>query len=214
MVEPIFDYQFRIIVVGDSTVGKSALLRAFTEGKFSEICDPTVGVDFFARLIEVRDGIRVKLQLWDTAGQERFRTITWSYYRNSVGALLLYDITRRSSFDHLIEWLFEARRHIEPGRAVFEVVACKVDLEGSRVVSTEEGKAFAESHGLSFIETSAKTGYNLENTFTNISQQIYDKIQSGELKMQDGWDGIRTGFSRSENTVRLMEAEVERDGCC
>ncbi|GIX98884.1 ras-related protein Rab-39B [Caerostris darwini] len=198
----------------DSTVGKSALLRAFTEGKFSEVCDPTVGVDFFARLIEVKDGVRVKLQLWDTAGQERFRTITWSYYRNSVGALLLYDITRRSSFEHLVEWLFEARRHIEPGRAVFEVVACKVDLESSRVVSTEEGKAFAESYGLSFIETSAKTGFNLENTFVNISQQIYDKIQSGELKMQDGWDGIRTGFSRSNNTVRLMEAEVEKDGCC
>ncbi|GIY80315.1 ras-related protein Rab-39B [Caerostris extrusa] len=214
MVEPIFDYQFRIIVVGDSTVGKSALLRAFTEGKFSEVCDPTVGVDFFARLIEVKDGVRVKLQLWDTAGQERFRTITWSYYRNSVGALLLYDITRRSSFEHLVEWLFEARRHIEPGRAVFEVVACKVDLESSRVVSTEEGKAFAESYGLSFVETSAKTGFNLENTFVNISQQIYDKIQSGELKMQDGWDGIRTGFSRSNNTVRLMEAEVEKDGCC
>ncbi|KFM56932.1 Ras-related protein Rab-39B, partial [Stegodyphus mimosarum] len=162
MVEPIFDYQFRLIVVGDSTVGKSALLRAFTEGKFTEVCDPTVGVDFFARLIEVKNGIRVKLQLWDTAGQERFRTITWSYYRNSVGALLLYDITRRSSFEHLVEWLFEARRHIEPGCAVFEIVACKADLESSRVVSTEEGKAFADSYGLSFIETSAKTGYNLE----------------------------------------------------
>lgn len=73
MVEPIFDYQFRLIVVGDSTVGKSALLTAFTHGKFSEVCDPTVGVDFFARLIEVKDGVRVKLQLWDTAGQERFR---------------------------------------------------------------------------------------------------------------------------------------------
>ncbi|KAG8201316.1 hypothetical protein JTE90_016795 [Oedothorax gibbosus] len=214
MVEPIFDYQFRIIVVGDSTVGKSALLRSFTEGKFTEICEPTVGVDFFARLIEVQDGVRLKLQLWDTAGQERFRTITWSYYRNSVGALLLYDITRRSSFEHLVEWLFEARRHIEPGRAVFEVVACKVDLESTRVVSTEEGKAFADSYGLSFIETSAKTGFNLEKTFVNLSQEIYDKVQCGELKVQDGWDGIKKGFSRSENTVHLLEAEAERDRCC
>jgi len=214
MVEPIFDYQFRLIVVGDSTVGKSALLRAFTDGKFTEVCDPTVGVDFFARLIEVKDGVRVKLQLWDTAGQERFRTITWSYYRNSVGALLLYDISRRSSFEHLVEWLFEARRHIEPGRAIFEVVACKVDLESNRVVSTEEGKAFADSYGLSFIETSAKTGFNVEKAFTTIAQQIYEKIQSGEFKVQDGWDGIRTGFSRSDNTVHLMEAEPEQDGCC
>ncbi|XP_015905799.1 ras-related protein Rab-39B isoform X2 [Parasteatoda tepidariorum] len=214
MVEPIFDYQFRIIVVGDSTVGKSALLRAFTEGKFPEVCDPTVGVDFFARLIEVKEGVRVKLQLWDTAGQERYRTITWSYYRNAVGALLLYDVTRRSSFEHLVEWLFEARRHIEPGRAMFEVVACKIDLESSRVVTTEEGKAFADSYGLSFIETSAKTGYNLEKAFATISQQIYEKIQTGEFKMLDGWDGIRTGFNRSKDSLRLMEAEVERDRCC
>lgn len=214
MVEPIFDYQFRLIVVGDSTVGKTALLRAFTDGKFTQVCDPTVGVDFFARLIEVKDGVRVKLQLWDTAGQERFRTITWSYYRNSVGALLLYDISRRSSFEHLVEWLFEARRHIEPGRAIFEVVACKVDLESNRVVSTEEGEAFANSYGLSFIETSAKTGFNVEKAFTTIAQQIYEKIQSGEFKVQDGWDGIRTGFSRSDNPVHLMEAEPERDGCC
>lgn len=96
----------------------------------------------------------------------------------------------------------------------FKVVACKVDLESSRVVSTEEGKAFADSYGLSFIETSAKTGYNLEKTFTNISQNIYDKIQTGELKVQDGWDGIRTGFNRTENTVHLLEADVERDRCC
>lgn len=73
MVEPIFDYQFRLILIGDSTVGKSSLLKYFTDGKFAELCDPTVGVDFFARLIEVKNGIRVKLQLWDTAGQERFR---------------------------------------------------------------------------------------------------------------------------------------------
>lgn len=75
MVEPIFDYQFRLILIGDSTVGKSCLLKYFTDGKFSELCDPTVGVDFFARLIEVKNGIRVKLQLWDTAGQERFRCV-------------------------------------------------------------------------------------------------------------------------------------------
>lgn len=93
-------------------------------------------------------------------------------------------------------------------------MACKVDLESSRVVSTEEGKAFADSYGLSFIETSAKTGFNVEKAFTTIAQQIYEKIESGEFKVQDGWDGIRTGFSRSDNTVHLMEAEPERDGCC
>merc|ERR1712013_237827 len=86
MVDPIYDYQFRLILIGDSTVGKSSLLRFFSDGKFAEVSDPTVGVDFFSRLVTVKGGARVKLQLWDTAGQERFRSITKSYYRNSVGA--------------------------------------------------------------------------------------------------------------------------------
>lgn len=213
MVEPIFDYQFRLILIGDSTVGKSSLLRAFTEAKFSEVCDPTVGVDFFARLVEVRDGVRVKLQLWDTAGQERFRSMTRSYYRNNVGALLLYDITRRSSFEHLIDWLFEARHHSEPQRTVFEVVACKVDMENAREVTTEEGRAFADFYGMQFVETSAKTGYNVEEAFTIIAQEIYEKIESGEFKV-DGSDGIKCGFTRPSPRVNLLEAEPKGGSCC
>lgn len=128
MVDPLFEYQFRLILIGDSTVGKSSLLKYFTDGKFAKISDPTVGVDFFARLVQVKDGTRIKLQLWDTAGQERFRSITKSYYRNSVGALLVYDITNRKSFEHLPAWISEARRHIQPHEPVFAVVGCKVDL--------------------------------------------------------------------------------------
>ncbi|VEN47155.1 unnamed protein product [Callosobruchus maculatus] len=111
-----------------------------------QLSDPTVGVDFFARLIEVKDGTRIKLQLWDTAGQERFRSITKSYYRNSVGALLVYDICNRSSFEHIPQWMTEARRHIEPHRPVFALVGCKLDLVangGQREVSKEEAKHFA-----------------------------------------------------------------------
>ncbi|XP_071450573.1 ras-related protein Rab-39A-like [Hetaerina americana] len=128
MVDPVFEYQFRLILIGDSTVGKSSLLKYFTEGKFSQVSDPTVGVDFFARQVHVHDGTRIKLQLWDTAGQERFRSITKSYYRNSVGALLVYDITNRKSFENLPAWVTEARRHIQPHEPVFVVVGCKVDL--------------------------------------------------------------------------------------
>ncbi|XP_023221381.1 ras-related protein rab-39 [Centruroides vittatus] len=214
MVEPIFDYQFRLVLIGDSTVGKSTLLKTFTEGKFAEVSDPTVGVDFFARLVEVKSGVRVKMQLWDTAGQERFRSITRSYYRNSVGALLVYDITRRSSFEHLVDWLFEARHHIEPQKAVFQVVGCKVDMEHLREIPTDEGKAFADFYGVKFIETSAKTGYNVEEAFAMIAQEIYSKIETGEFKVEDGWDGIKTGFARPRSNVHLMEAEPEGGGCC
>lgn len=195
-VEPIFDYQFRLILIGDSTVGKSSLLRYFTDGKFAELCDPTVGVDFFARLVEVRPGIRVKLQLWDTAGQERFRSITRSYYRHSVGVIVVYDITNRTSFDHAVDWLQEARLHIDPFRAVYIIVGHKTDLDAEREVSFREGKQLANSHGLHFLETSAKSGQNVEETFSVVAKEIYELIEQGELGPEEGWDGIKDGFGR------------------
>jgi len=216
MVDPIFDYQFRLILIGDSTVGKSSLLRAFTDGKFAEVSDPTVGVDFFARLVQVRDGSRVKLQLWDTAGQERFRSITKSYYRNSVGAVLAYDICNKESYKHIPVWLMEAKRHIEPHKATFLLVGCKRDLaqESYREVQVEEAQALAEYHGISFLETSAKTSLNVEEAFTVISQQIYDKIKSGEYKVEDGWDGIKTGYFQRTGRMGIMEAQPQRSDCC
>ncbi|XP_067160398.1 ras-related protein Rab-39B isoform X3 [Apteryx mantelli] len=118
-MEAIWLYQFRLIVIGDSTVGKSCLIRRFTEGRFAQISDPTVGVDFFSRLVEIEPGKRIKLQIWDTAGQERFRSITRAYYRNSVGGLLLFDITNRRSFQNVHEWLEETKVHVQPYQIVF-----------------------------------------------------------------------------------------------
>jgi Ras-related protein Rab-39B len=216
MVDPIFDYQFRLILIGDSTVGKSSLLRYFTDGKFSELSDPTVGVDFFSRLVQVRDGTRIKLQLWDTAGQERFRSITKSYYRNSVGAILAYDITSHPSFERIAQWMSEARRYIEPFRPVFLLVGCKADLAsaGHRQVLTDEAFSFSAAMGIHCVETSAKTGTNVEEAFQIITQEIYNRIQSGEYKVDDeNWDGIKTGFSGALNN-NLLEAEAAQDRCC
>lgn len=134
MIEVPFHYQFRVIVIGDTMVGKSSLLKTFSEGSFGEL-EPTVGVDFFSKTIEIKptrhrssnqsqahpelrnsanNNVIIKLQIWDTAGQERFRSIVTSYYRNSIGIILVYDVTNRESYDHLIDWFTEARRHIEP----------------------------------------------------------------------------------------------------
>lgn len=118
-MEVPYHYQFRIIVIGDTMVGKSSLLKTFSEGSFGEM-EPTVGVDFFSKIIAIKpkdkpdDNIIVKLQIWDTAGQERFKSIVTSYYRNSVGIVLVYDVTNKESYDHLIDWFDEARRHVEP----------------------------------------------------------------------------------------------------
>ncbi|XP_023600615.1 ras-related protein Rab-39A isoform X2 [Myotis lucifugus] len=143
-METIWIYQFRLIVIGDSTVGKSCLLHRFTQGRFpglrSPACDPTVGVDFFSRLLEIEPGKRIKLQLWDTAGQERFRSITRSYYRNSVGGFLVFDITNRRSFEHVKDWLEEAKMHVQPFRIVFLLVGHKCDLASIRQVTREEAE--------------------------------------------------------------------------
>ncbi|KAH3726743.1 ras-related protein Rab-39B-like [Dreissena polymorpha] len=214
MVEPIFDYQFRLILIGDSTVGKSSLLKYFTDGKFDEVCDPTVGVDFFARLLEVKNGVRVKLQLWDTAGQERFRSITRSYYRNSVGIMLVFDISKRQSFDNITSWLGEAKFHIEPHQAVYMIIGHKADTDSERQVSYREAQQFAQMNGLKYIETSAKTGQNVEEAFQLLARDVYKLLEEGRVKMEDGWDGIKPGFSRRpEEHVHLEEEETARK-CC
>ncbi|KAL0275404.1 UNVERIFIED_CONTAM: hypothetical protein PYX00_003258 [Menopon gallinae] len=205
-------------MIGDSTVGKSSLLKYFVDGKFAEISDPTVGVDFFARLIEVSDGTKIKLQLWDTAGQEKFRSITVSYYRNSVGALLVYDICNKASFDNIPIWMNEAKRQLEPRRPAFALVGCKLDLaknSGCRAVSTEEAKAFADFHDIPHIETSAKSGAFVEEAFRAVTQQVYNRVLSGEYTVEDGWDGIKKGFSRPDGMdFNLVEAEPARTPCC
>ncbi|CAG7834415.1 unnamed protein product [Allacma fusca] len=214
MVEPIFDYQFRLILIGDSTVGKSSLLKYFTDGKFSEVSDPTVGVDFFARLVQVQDGTRVKLQLWDTAGQERFRSITKSYYRNSVGALLVYDTTNHDSFERIPNWMEEARRHIAPFKPVFILVGCKSDLPESAVTS-EEVNRLTVNCDIKSIITSAKTGDNVEEAFRLITEEIYAKLKLGEFRADDeNWDGIKRGFngSGSGGGPLLMGEQVSK--CC
>jgi len=214
MVEPIFDYQFRLILIGDSTVGKSSLLKYFTDGKFEDMCDPTVGVDFYARLIEVEPGVRVKLQLWDTAGQERFRSITRSYYRNSVGAIVMYDITKMSTFQHVDDWLEEAKLHIEPHKAVYMILGHKADMDKERVVQSKKAQAFADFHGLKFMETSAVTGQNVEEAFSSISRDIYYMLKKGEITVEEGWDGIKNGYSQPRDSLTLMEGDAESGGCC
>ncbi|XP_014239657.1 ras-related protein Rab-39A isoform X2 [Cimex lectularius] len=194
----------------------SACCCCFREKMF--ISDPTVGVDFFARLVEVNNGTRIKLQLWDTAGQEKFRSITKSYYRNSVGALLVYDICNRSSFESIPLWMMEAKRHIDPHEPVFALVGCKLDLVKAgieREVSEEEAQRFAQKHGIFYVETSAKTGLNVEEAFRAVTQQVYNRIQSGEYKIEDGWDGIKTGYARpSGMDFNFIEADTAKSTCC
>ncbi|EOA18308.1 hypothetical protein CARUB_v10006821mg, partial [Capsella rubella] len=155
-----YAYIFKYIIIGDTGVGKSCLLLKYTDKEFQAVHDLTIGVEFGAKMITI-DNKPIKLQIWDTAGQETFRSVTRMYYRGRAGALLVYDITRRETFNHLASWLEEARQHASEKMTTM-LIGNKCDLEAKRAVSTEEGEQFAREHGLIFIEASAKTAQNVE----------------------------------------------------
>jgi len=193
-----YAYLFKYIIIGDTGVGKSCLLLQFTDKRFQPVHDLTIGVEFGARMITI-DNRQIKLQIWDTAGQESFRSITRSYYRGAAGALLVYDITRRETFNHLTRWLEEARQNSNSNMAIM-LIGNKSDLEHRRAVSTKEGEQFAQEHGLIFLETSAKTAANVEEAFIKTAEKIYENIQSGVYDVTNEAHGIKVGMAASANT--------------
>ncbi|EFJ12174.1 rab family GTPase [Selaginella moellendorffii] len=174
-----YDYLFKVVLIGDSGVGKSNLLSRFTRNEFSLESKSTIGVEFATRSINV-DGKLVKAQIWDTAGQERYRAITSAYYRGAVGALLVYDITRPVTYENVERWLKELKDHTDSNIVVM-LVGNKSDLRHLRAVSTEDGQAFSEREGLYFMETSALESTNVENAFKQILTQIYRVVSKKAL---------------------------------
>ncbi|TGZ66446.1 hypothetical protein CRM22_005331 [Opisthorchis felineus] len=172
-----YSYIFKYIIVGDMGVGKSCLMHQFTEKKFIPDCPHTIGVEFATKIIELDDQ-KIKLQIWDTAGQERFRAVTRSYYRGAAGALLVYDITRKSTFNRIHTWLSDARRLTCHNTVVF-LIGNKADLEEQRDVSYEEAKQLADENDLMFLECSAKSGTNVDDVFIETARKIYQNVQEG-----------------------------------
>jgi len=170
------DHLFKIVLVGDSGVGKSNLLLRFTRDTFSAEEKSTIGVEFATRVLPMPDGKRVKAQIWDTAGQERYRAITNAYYRGAVGAILIYDITRRESFVNIPRWLRELRDHANED-IVLLLVGNKLDMIRSdgqmRDVSVQEADELAQTQRLTRIETSAKSGENVDEAFNMVIRQVY-----------------------------------------
>lgn len=192
MTDTGYLYQFRLILIGQSTVGKSSLLRQFKEGEYFPDISLTVGVDFHAKMIRV-NGHPIKMQLWDTAGQDRFRAIVKAYYRNAVGGLLVFDITNRESFVSLDEWYDEVMKIADPHKPVFVLIGNKDDQLKQRQVTREEGLRFAQSHGMDYMETSAKSGHNVEEAFQLLGEKITRMVENGQIKVEDGWDGVKRG---------------------
>ncbi|CAM8921169.1 unnamed protein product [Rhodiola kirilowii] len=157
------DYLFKVVIIGDSAVGKSNLLSRYARNEFDANSKATIGVEFQTQIVEI-DGKEVKAQIWDTAGQERFRAVTSAYYRGAFGALVVYDISRRNTFESVPRWLDELDTQSETTVAKM-LVGNKSDLESIRDVSMEEGRQLAEEKGLFFMETSALNSSNVRTAF-------------------------------------------------
>jgi Ras-related protein Rab-2A len=170
---------FKYIIVGDSGVGKSCLLLQFTDKRFENLHDITIGVEFGSRTINIGNEA-IKLQIWDTAGQASFRSITRSYYRGAVGALLVFDITRRETYMNIQQWLDDVVRYCNTP-ITFVLVGNKTDLEHMRTVSKEEAEEFVRKNGGTYIETSAKSNDEVDNAFINVAREIYKKVSHGEI---------------------------------
>lgn len=206
-----YDYLFKVVLIGDSGVGKSNLLSRFTRNEFSLESKSTIGVEFATRSIRVDDKI-IKAQIWDTAGQERYRAITSAYYRGAVGALVVYDTTRHVTFENVERWLKELRDHSD-SNIVIMLVGNKADLRHLRAISTEDAKTFAEKENTYFMETSALEATNVEDSFTEVLTQIYHVVSRKALDIGNDPGALPKGQTINVGSKDDVSA-VKKVGCC
>ena len=213
MANDEYDYSFKIVLAGDSGVGKSNIFARYFKNIYLSDSKPTIGMDFLAKNLMV-EGATIKAQVWDTAGQDKFRALAKSFYKNASGCLLVYDITNYDSFRSLDKWFEEVSGNAEEDLVVL-VIGNKCDLEQKRQVTTEEGEAFAKEHGLVFLETSAKTAHNVDDAFVQTAQAIYEKIAQGVFDVSNESFGIRLGTQQSASgpSGRAGAAKAS-GGCC
>ncbi|KAJ3745183.1 ras-domain-containing protein [Lentinula detonsa] len=235
-----WQYVFKFIITGDAAVGKSSLLIQLTDQRFIANPDPTLGVEFGSKLITIPEENKVvKLQCWDTAGTESFRSITRSYYRGAAGCLLVYDVTSRKSFLNTRTWLADVRQHADPHLTCI-LVGNKVDLcqdesetqaefnaepissvpprsefsnsKSKRQVSIEEAELFAKEEGLLFVESSAKSGLNVERAFEQAARDILEKIHRGAFD-DDQSPGVKLSKPATGNNL-VLDTARSRSVCC
>lgn len=202
-----YNFVFKVVLIGESGVGKSNLLSRFTKNEFSHDSRTTIGVEFSTRTVQL-DNFTIKAQIWDTAGLERYRAITSAYYRGAVGALLVYDITKHTTYESAERWLKELYDHADP-HIVVMLVGNKKDMETLRTVPTEEAMGFAEKRTLMFMETSALDSTNVENAFHRVLAEIHRKVSSREVTR-----GSISAVTLSSPIKSPGQGQEEKKPCC
>jgi len=174
-----YDNVFKIVIIGDTGVGKSNLLLRYTRNEFNPEFKATIGAEFATKTVQIEQR-KVSVQAWDTSGSEQYRSVTSTYYRGALGALLCYDITKKLSFENLPRWLGDLRNQIDSRSAIL-VVGNKSDLKEFREVSKEEAQEFAEKNGLEYMETSALEPENVDAAFMEVIKEIHKLLQKHDL---------------------------------
>ena len=201
------EISLKILLIGDSFVGKTSLLLKYCDGQFPEAHMATIGVEFKDKIINVGKW-KVRLQIWDTSGQERFRSITQNFYRNADGILFVYDVTNRESFSHIKDWLMDSQ--VEDSDIKRILVGNKIDLEDKRAIDAEKMNSFAESKKMKCYETSAKSGENVENIFKEISLLILENKTDDEILDQFSKNMPNVSIS----TVKTNSSLTKKRRCC
>lgn len=196
-----YDVLLRLLILGDSGVGKTCLLCRFTDNEFHPSHISTIGVDFKMKTLEI-DGIKVRAQIWDTAGQERYQTITKQYYRRAQGIILVYDISCASSFQHIAKWASDVDE-CAPGKVQRILVGNKSDKEHSRQVAAEQARKLAETYGMAFFETSACTNQNITEAFSRLTELVL-RAHKKDI------DGIR---GSTDNYLDMTTLEEDGKDC-
>ena len=208
------DFIFKVVFLGDSSVGKSNIISKYKLNEFNRNSKSTVGVEFYSKII-TQNNKNIKIQIWDTAGQERFKSITKSYYKGAKGAIIVYDITRRATFENVQEWFKDTKTMGDNTHLVLMLVGNKCALVNERQVSTEEGKKEAEMNGMAFMETSALDGTNITEAFELMAKLITEKQMSiGNLGLRDESPENKGDISNKAKTIEVNSKAGEKEKCC
>ena len=192
------DCVYKVLLLGDSTVGKTCFLMRYTDKSFQEAHMSTIGLDYRLKNMQLKNGKNIKLQIWDTAGQDRFRAITKNYYKGAHGILLIYDITSIQTYENVKNWIAQIREEASPHIVIY-IIGNKIDMVEERKIKTEEGQKLANEFHLQFYETSAKTGENVNETFESLVNKI---------------DEVYSQIEANNRANKLSGGKKKKNGCC